>query len=94
MKLNPIKLGNSVAFAFLLVHLSFDLLSLIAPGILNFIFTSWFHGFSVRLNILDTYEGFSFAKMVFGLITSVSVAWMIGYGIGFFYNFSQNKPNK
>lgn len=91
MKLNPVRLGNSVAISFLLVHLSFDVLSFFAPGILNFVFTSWFHGFSVRLNVLDTYQGFSFFKMLFGLLTSVAVAWVLGYLIAFFYNFPKSK---
>ena len=86
MKLNPFKLANSIALAFLVIHLSFDALSFFAPNILEYIFTSWFHGFKVRLNILDTYQGFSLTKMLFGLVTSVAVAWIIGYLIGYFYN--------
>lgn len=86
-KLNPVKLGNSAALAFALVHVGFDILSLLSPDVLKFIFNTWFHGFKLKILILEETFSFSPQNILIGLVTSVAVAWIIGFSVGYFYNY-------
>ena len=86
-KLNPTKLGSAVALAFGTVHVLFDILSIISPNLLKFIFNSWFHGYNLRLKLLDDARDFSIEKMLIGFVTSVAVAWFMGFMIATIYNF-------
>ncbi len=86
-KLNPVKLGNAAALAFALVHISFDILSLLAPDTLKFIFNTWFHGFKLRILIVEETFSISPENILIGLVTSVIVAWLIGFSVGYFYNY-------
>lgn len=90
-KLNPVKLGNSVALAFGLVHISFDILSLLSPNTLKFIFNTWFHGFKLRILVLEETFSISPQNILIGLVTSVVVAWLIGFSVGYFYNYFNKK---
>lgn len=92
MKLDSLKLASSIALAFALIHTSFDLLSLLAPELLKFTFNSWFHGFNTGLIILQSNHSYDFPKIIFGWLTSVATAWVIGYLIGFFYNLFSKGP--
>lgn len=85
-KLNSAKLALALGIAFAVVHTGFDLLSLVAPEYLKFVFNSWFHGFNLRLVVLEETHSYDLPKIIFGWVTSVSVAASIGYLIGFFYN--------
>lgn len=86
-KLNPVKLGNSIALAFALIHISFDILSLLAPNMLKFIFNTWFHGFNLKILVLEETFSISAQNILIGLVTSVVVAWIIGFSVGYFYNY-------
>ena len=86
MKLSPFRMANALAASFAIVHTSFDLLSLVAPNYLKFVFNSWFHGFNLQVLIVQDTYSWSLPNIIFGWFTSVLVAWVIGFMIGFFYN--------
>ena len=85
-KVNSVKLANAVALSFAVIHVSFDLLSLVAPNTLKFIFNTWFHGFNLKVLVLEDTFAISLQQITIGLVSSVSTAWVIGYLIGYFYN--------
>ncbi|MEX0621980.1 MAG: DUF5676 family membrane protein [Candidatus Woykebacteria bacterium] len=89
-QINPVRLGNSLAVAFALIHIGFDFLSLVSPKAVKLIFNSWFHGFNLKILVLEENFAFSLPKVILGLITSVALAWVIGFLIGFFYNYNKN----
>jgi hypothetical protein len=86
MKLNELKLALALSLAFAVVHTFFDLMSLISPETLKFVFNSWFHGFNVGIVILQDNHSYSFPRIIFGWFTSVGTAFSIGYLLAYFYN--------